>query len=332
MNVSYKIKQIKNVKDKDLTDALDIYVHTVDENSETSTSQIRDYIQNKYNDTRKMFFYILYANDVVVGFAEYGFLPQSQVLLIDYICTKPRNHTYFYNFYQMLFEDITEILKKNNLYIKYIMTELSLKKDNENKYIDIDSNYFRQLLSREGFQILRAPYYQPYFNMKHTLSSADFNIAIKPLINGVFPKTNITESFYQELITDLYQNHYAAWYKKYMNSDVVNQFFDGLLKKIQKEFTKKIEIDDITLVNCALFEKGLCQQISTENITLKKKQIYFLKQWILRIMCVIFSLATCIFCYSDRFDSTEVFLCSLLTIISSSISLYQFIREYFFQK
>lgn len=128
MNVSYKIKQIKNVKDKDLTDALDIYVHTVDENSETSTSQIRDYIQNKYNDTRKMFFYILYANDVVVGFAEYGFLPQSQVLLIDYICTKPRNHTYFYNFYQMLFEDITEILKKNNLYIKYIMTELSLKK------------------------------------------------------------------------------------------------------------------------------------------------------------------------------------------------------------
>ena len=49
MNVSYKIKQIKNVKDKDLTDALDIYVHTVDENSETSTSQIRDYIQNKYN-------------------------------------------------------------------------------------------------------------------------------------------------------------------------------------------------------------------------------------------------------------------------------------------
>ena len=26
MNVSYKIKQIKNVKDKDLTDALDIYV------------------------------------------------------------------------------------------------------------------------------------------------------------------------------------------------------------------------------------------------------------------------------------------------------------------
>ena len=117
-----------------------------------------------------------------------------------------------------------------------------------------------------------------------------------------------------------------------MNSDVVNQFFDGLLKKIQKEFTKKIEIDDITLVNCALFEKGLCQQISTENITLKKKQIYFLKQWILRIMCVIFSLATCIFCYSDRFDSTEVFLCSLLTIISSSISLYQFIREYFFQK
>ena len=43
-----------------------------------------------------MFFYILYVNDAVVGFAEYGYLPQSEALLIDYICTRPRNHTYFY--------------------------------------------------------------------------------------------------------------------------------------------------------------------------------------------------------------------------------------------
>ena len=178
MDVNYRIKQIKNVKDKDLTEALDIYIHSIDEGSETSTMQIRDYIQNKYDDIRKMFFYILYANDKVVGFAEYGYLPKSGVLLIDYICTKPRNHTYFFNFYQMIFEDINGILTKSNNYIKYIITELSLKRDNENKYIDVDSNYFRQLLSMEGFRILRTPYYQPYCNMKQELILEDFNIAI----------------------------------------------------------------------------------------------------------------------------------------------------------
>lgn len=332
MNISYRIKQIKNVNDKDLTEALDIYLHTIDENSETPTSQIRDYIQCKYNDIRKMFFYILYTNDEVVGFAEYGYLPQSKALLIDYICTTPRNHTYFYNFYQMLFEDISELLKKKSYYIKYIITELSLKKDVENKYIDVDSNYYRQLFTMEGFKILRTPYYQPYCNMKGELSISDFNLVIKPLINGLFPKTNIDATFYQEIMADIYMNHYAAWYEKYMNPNDVNQFFTNLLDRVKKEFTNKIEIDDITLVNCILFQKGLCQQVSTENITLKKKRLYYAKQWIIRILCVLFSIATVFFCYLKRFDSIETIICSLLTILSSVISLWQFMKERLFQK
>lgn len=332
MDVNYRIKQIKSVKDKDLTEALDIYIHTIDEGSETSTTQIRDYIQNKYDDIRKVFFYILYANDKVVGFAEYGYLPYSGVLFIDYICTNPRNHTYFYNFYQMIFEDINGLLKKNNNHIKYIITELSLKKDNENKYIDVDSNYFRQLLSMERFKILRTPYYQPYCNMKQELALEDFNIAIKPLLNGLSPKTNVDETFYQQIITDIYMNHYKAWYEKYMDAKVVNEFFINLINRIKKEFSGKIEIDDITLVNCVLFQNGLCQQISTENITLKKKRINYAKQWIILIVCVLFSIATGVLCYLRRFDSIEAFICSLLTILSSVLSLGQFMKERLLQK
>lgn len=332
MDVNYRIKQIKSVKDKDLTEALDIYIHTIDEGSETLTTQIRDYIQNKYDDIRKMFFYILYANDKVVGFAEYAYLPHSEVLLIDYICTKPRNHTYFYNFYHMIFEDINELLKKNDHHIKYIITELSLKKDNENKYIDVDSNYFRKLLSMEGFKILRTQYYQPYYNMKHELALEDFNIIIKPLLNGLFPKTNIDETFYQQIITDIYINHYKAWYDKYMDAKAVNEFFTNLLDRVKKEFIGRVEIDDITLVNCALFQNGLCQQISTENITLKKKCINYAKQWVICIFCVIFSIATGVLCYMKCFDSTETFICSLLTILSSILSLGEFIKGRLFQK
>lgn len=333
MDANYRIKQVKSVKDKDLTEALDIYIHMVDENSETSTMQIRDYIQKKYNDTRKIFFYILYVNEKVVGFAEYGYLPNSGVLLIDYICTNPRNHTYFYNFYQMLFEDITERLKKNGYHIKYIITELSLKKDIENKYIDIDSNYFRQLLTMEGYKILRTPYYQPYYNnMKQELLCEDFNIAIKPLINGLYSQTTVDKAIYKEILTDIYMNHYAVWYEKFMDQTKVDQFFTNLLKKAQKEFTDKIEVDNITLVNCTLFQNGLCQQISTENITLKKKRTYYATQWAMRIVCMLFSIATGVFCYLERFDLSETFVCALLTILSSAISLGQFIKERLFQK
>lgn len=68
METTYKIRLVTNAKDKDLLDALNIYIHTVDENSETSTSEIRDYIQQKYKDNRKMFFYILYVNTTLQVF------------------------------------------------------------------------------------------------------------------------------------------------------------------------------------------------------------------------------------------------------------------------
>lgn len=333
MDTNYTIKLVKSTNDKDLVEALDIYIHMVDEHSETSTSQIRDYIQNKYKDDRKLFFYVLYANDKIVGFAEYGYLPQSATLFIDYICTNPRNHMYFYNFYHMIFENISGLLKKKNCYIKYIITELSLKKDNKNKYVDVDSNYFRQLLTFEGFKILRTPYYQPYYNnMKQELLWEDFNIAIKPLINGLYSQTTVDKAFFKEILSDIYMNHYAVWYEKFMDQTKVEQFFTNLLNKAEKEFTDKIEIDNITLVNCILFQNGLCQQISTENITLKKKRTYYAKQWALRIFCMLFSIATGVFCYLEQFDLSEAFVCSLLTILSSVISLGQFIKERLFQK
>lgn len=329
METNYRIKAVINVKDKDLPEALDLYIRSVDENSDTSTSEIRAYIQNKYDDNRKMFFYILYVNNSVVGFAEYGYLPENQIIFIDYICTFPRNHTYFYNFYHMIFEDISDFLRKGNHFIKYIVTELSLKKDSENKYIDTDSNYFRQLLSTEQFKIIKTPYYQPYCNAKHNLEIMDFNIAIKPMINGLFSKTEIDKNFYEAILTDIYINHYVAWYKKFMDSEQVESFFNDLMTKIFKEFTNevKIEIDDITLVNCILFQNGLCKQLSTENITLRKKQKYCFRQWVFRVGCVLFAVVTGVFCYFDFFDSGVTFACSLLTIVSSTIALIQFIRD-----
>lgn len=48
----------------------------------------------------------------------------------------------------------------------------------------------------------------------------------------------------------------------------VRLIFNDLLKHTNK-FPDKVEIDDITLVNCILFQNRLCQQISAKNITLQ---------------------------------------------------------------
>lgn len=182
----------------------------------------------------------------------------------------------------------------------------------------------------EGFKVLKTLYFQPYCNMKHELSFMDFNIVIKPLINGLSSKTQISEEFYFELLSDIYKNHYVTWYEKYMDPEQVETFFDKLLYKAKKEFTNKIEIDDITLVNCVLFQNGLCNQVSSENITLQAKRKYQFKQWIVRILCVVFAITTAIFCYSDFFNTEVTFFCSLLTILSSIVALYQFVKDQFF--
>ena len=56
MEVNYRIKYVTSIRDKDLTNALDIYIHSIDEQSDTSTSEIRAYIQDKYQEERQMFF------------------------------------------------------------------------------------------------------------------------------------------------------------------------------------------------------------------------------------------------------------------------------------
>jgi len=167
---------------KDVIAALEIYCKTVDSGSMTDTNQIKDYIWNPkkhINEKRKMFFYLMYNQDhEVIGFSEYAYLPGTQVLVLDYLCTLQRNHMLFYNFYHMALSEITTELKKKGLFIRYIITELSLNQK-EGKLIDIDSNYFRHLLSNESYKLLKYPYYQPPL-LKHE-DAEEFNIAIKLL-------------------------------------------------------------------------------------------------------------------------------------------------------
>lgn len=328
MQADFKIKHITNAKDKDLTEALDIYLHTVDEDAVTPTTQIRDHIQNQYTDRRMLFFYILYSNGNVVGFAEYAYLQDTETLFIDYLCTRPRNHTYFYMFYHMLYDDISAELKKKNLYVRYIVTELSLKKNIEKKYIDIDSNYFRQLLSVEQFKILKAPYYQPYYNANNELSLVEYNLAISPQINGLYSNTNIDKVLYSSLINDIYINHYSAWYEKYVDAADTKSKFVTLAKKVASEFTE-VKIDDVSAVNCSLLLQGLCKQVSIESITLKKRITSSFSKIISLSAGVLLSVITFYFCYKEYSDSFVALICAFLTIVASCISLFQFLRERF---
>ena len=164
MLLQFKVIPAGKCPKKDVLEAIEIYCKTVDSGSMTDTNQIKDYIWNPKahsHETRSMFFYLLYGNnDIVDGYAEFAYLPKNQVLVLDYLYTRQRNHVLFYNFYHMVIQEIEETLKKRGQFVRYIITELSLAQK-DGKLIDADSNYFRHLLSNENYRLLKYPYYQP---------------------------------------------------------------------------------------------------------------------------------------------------------------------------
>lgn len=333
VETSFQIKNATKARRKDVEKAIDIYVHTVDDGSDTNTNEIYDYINNNYEENRIMFFYVLYHNGEVEGYAEYAFLPKSSVLVIDYLCTESRNHTYFYNYYHLLLEDITMYLNNQSQHIKYIITELSLRKERD-VLIDTDSNYFRKLLSMEEYTLLKLPYYQPNLNEIFRDEILEFNLAIKPIGGKTAHQLVINKEFYLSLVEELFQEHYAAWYYHRKDKETVDNYIKGLYEKILHSLPNKEEFQRISVVNCALFEEGKCKQISPDNITITKIRSKRRKTVIKIVLWFAFSIVTLIFCIlqsisncPEVISNSMAVIASFLTFVTGLMTIIQFFRS-----
>ena len=326
MLLQFSVLPASKCSKRDVISALDIYCKTVDPGSLTDTNQIKDYIwnsKNHCNEKRSMFFYILYdQNCNVIGFAEYAYLPQNQVLVLDYLCTQQRNHMLFYNFYHMVLQEITDTLKKRGQFIRYIITELSLNQ-RDGKLVDLDSNYFRHLLSNENFKLLKYPYYQP--PLLTFEKEEEYNIAVK-LLSTDSNDFSLSKAQYLSIVEELYMTHYLEWFG---SDDAYSEVIDDLLEQIKKEIPKNETSDGIALIQCHLFEEGQCPKFTAENVTIPRQRKSKIKAFLLVLIWSLFSLITFILCLVPEFNQVLTVLCSFLTIIPGLISLISLRREFF---
>lgn len=329
MELRYKIVPAINCSKQDVLAALQIYCDMVDNGSLTDTNQVKDYIFNEKahrTEKRRMFFYIFYdANNDVQGYAEFAYLSDNQVLMLDYLCTKQRNHMFFYLFYHMVIEEITNMLKGKGLFIRFLVTELSLTQSN-GSLIDKDSNYFRHLLSNEGFLLLKYPYYQPPLH-RFEQSSA-YNLAIKLNVDSGSENLLLDRAQYLSIVKEIYYSHYLAWYQSFPGGQGIAQIIKELPKRIEQEMPVSAESEAISFVNCNLFEKGKCPKYSAENMTLQSEKAKKLKTGIFAAFWIMFSLVTFIICFIPYLDNIASVICSFFTIISGLITIVSFRREF----
>lgn len=314
MNVCYNIKNASRAKQSDLIKALSIYSKTVDKFAQTDTNQIMDYISKRYDENRIMFFFVLYLNGEVCGFAEYAYLKKNKVLMLDYLCTESRNHTLFYNFYQMIFEEINRTLNSKQLFIEFIVTELSLLKHGK-KLIETDSNYFRQILSFEQFHILNIPYKQPC--MGKTLEFFEYSLAIKKADSCEDNSYVYNKNFYMSLISEIYEEHYLQWYLHYTdNKKEIIETFNNSLALLNNEYPPEAYVEEIYSVNCRLFDKGICNQIKPETITLSKQKKKNIRKYLVCVIWVALSLSSILLCYFQDELSITKYISTLVNAIS----------------
>lgn len=333
MKLEYRVVRAdKRCSKGDVTKALDIYIKNVDESSLTNTNQILDYIYNPLkhkHESRKMFIYILYnINGEVEGFAEFAYLPQNSVLVIDYISTINRSNVQFYCFYHMVKQEIEETLKKHGQYVKYYVTELSLIQV-DRKLIDYDSNFFRHMLSNENYLELPFPYYQPPLtdNLEDT---HEFSLAISLNSNNTMDTIYFKKDKYLQIIEELYYSHYLEWFGNYCNRDEYSTVLDKLYERISNEISGDGKGIELALVQCKLYEEGQCPKISVENITLprlkkkRRRKIATFSIWIL------LSAATFIACIIPCLSEFTKIVCSFLTILAGIISIISAKKDLFF--
>lgn len=191
----------------------------------------------------------------------------------------------------------------------------------------MDSNFFRHLLTIENFKILKAPYYQPMLNSDYSTDPFEFNLAIKAMNNGLSSKTVMNKNFYMQLIQDIYNNHYKAWYNKFKDNNIVEEHLDMLINRIEKEYPKELLIEDITLVNCKLFEQGLCRQVDIENITLARNRRRTFKQLFKGLLILLFASITFYLCCIGYEKRYILVVSAFLTIISAVISIIEWLKR-----
>ena len=318
--VTFNVTETRKRK-KDIESALNIYLSTIDiETSYTNTNEIKHHIlSGTKNEKRKLFFYNLYLNGELFGFAEFGYLTSSETLIIDYICTKQRNHCAFY---QLCIEEITNSLLKQKQFLKFIITEISLTQNN-GLYCDADSNYFRKLLSLDDYVLLKYPYYQPSFKNEHI----KFAIAIKSVSKSNC-NTPLTCKEYLSIINELYIYHYGTWYKKYYDEEKVNNTLKSLFDKIENEISRQTDNNNVYLVNCPIFEAGNCKNVNIEPVTLSQKIKKNIANVILICFWLLVTIASVFLVVFNNIQYINV-ISLFISAISGIITIFLYLKSFF---
>ena len=235
--INFSLKHFESSKDKDFVKALMIYNDTIPVDTKTSTNEITYFIDNsELQQNRKMYFFGLYVNNVLMGFVETGYLKVSKTIVIDYIVLKDEYH--LNSVFYPLFSLLQRFFSESMIDYDYIITEVSTKCIEDS--VDSESFFSRKMLQIEDFRIADALYIQPKLGIHNEESSFEFQLMIK----SSQPLVSLKTKTYLSIVKDIYYEHYKAWYQVVdeEHSEEYEKHIDEQYHLIEKSLQNRSEI------------------------------------------------------------------------------------------
>ena len=207
--INFEIRELhySGEYNSDCQEALRIYRDSTPYDVFTASCQLEHYMENPLNDSgnRRFYFFGLYCDAELIGFAELAYVVRTRILVLDYLSFKKQ-----YKSKNVVFPLLNLILEYlSGLDYSYVIAEVSRR--NHGKDIDSDSLFFLEMLATDGFYIARAPYYHPILEDNF---ESDFKaiLLIKPRSNVMC----MQKMTYLDIVNDIYFTHYLDGYKPFL--------------------------------------------------------------------------------------------------------------------
>lgn len=252
---SYYIKRYTSSSDPELVEALKIYNDVVAPETKTSIEEITAFVDLANSGSREMYFFGLYYNSKIVGYFQCGYLNKTKTLIIDYMVFK--NDFNYNSIFFPLFSLVQRYFSDNLVDIDYYVMEISIRTLEEN--VDKESYYSRKWLTAEDFRLVNTPYPQPKLGFTNIESNFDLRLMIK----SSHPIGTIKSDTFISIVSDIYNNHYIDWYKKFMNQDEIKEYQQHIteqLNRIETNLKGKtiIELNNSNIKECEYFLSEKC--------------------------------------------------------------------------
>jgi hypothetical protein len=239
--IIYKIKVFTSTKAKYWDEIIDIYSQNVKPNIRTSTNEIEHWIENYEKINKDTFRVIgLFANDEPIGYCQYAYFEEEQLVFIDYIVIPNGSLPIIIAFKDLL----RKYFYSEHRNIKYLIGEVACHLNYAEGIIPFESKKMLRLFELLGFAEIKAHYFSPMLGHGN-IESKMWAILIISITGTEYDlhKPQLSKSKYLEIIKVIYYKHYGRWYKAFLSDIEMMQYnihLDDLFAQIEGDTKEEL--------------------------------------------------------------------------------------------